>query len=218
MTTACVSIFIGGISRLPESGSLTGMYKALATGPLELGVEGFAGDVQADRRFHGGPEKAVHLYPVGHYETLARQFPEAAASLVAGSLGENLSADLDERQVRIGDIWRLGDTLLQVCQPRNPCWKIDERFACDGMAAYIAQTLKTGWYWRVVRTGRVTPGGTLDLVESNADAHTLYEAMSVWREHRPAVDALLRLAGTPGIASGWRDKIVQRIAFLKTIP
>ena len=75
---AHVSLFIGGIRPLPESGRPTGMYKQPATGPLELGSDGFVGDEQADRRVHGGPEKAVHLYPARHYTQLAERFPEAA--------------------------------------------------------------------------------------------------------------------------------------------
>ena len=125
---AHVSFFIGGIRPLPDSGRPTGIYKQAVTAALELGPEGFTGDHQADRRVHGGPDKAVHLYPARHYGQLVQRFPEAAGQLVAGSLGENLStADLDESDVRVGDIWRLGDARLQVCQPRSPCWKIDDR-------------------------------------------------------------------------------------------
>lgn len=213
-----VSIFVGGIRSLPESGRPTGMYKTPVLGMIELGYEGFAGDQQADRRVHGGPEKAVHLYPARHYEKLASRFPEATPSLLAGSLGENLSTeDLDERDVRIGDIWQLGSSQLQVCQPRNPCWKIDERFSSDGMAAYIAEALLTGWYWRVIKPGQVSPGNTLDLLQPASNAPTLHEAMSLWQEHRPSLSDLDRLAQTPGIARGWRDKITQRISHLKTL-
>jgi len=123
-----VALFTGGIQPLPTSGRPTGMFKAPVAGPVELTVEGFVGDQQADRRVHGGPDKAVHLYPARHYVSLANSFPEIAAALVPGALGENLSAaDIDERDVRIGDIWQLGGARLQVSQPRSPCWKIDER-------------------------------------------------------------------------------------------
>ncbi len=76
---------------------------------------------------------------------------------------------LDERDVRIGDIWHLGSAKIQVCQPRNPCWKIDEKFACAGMAAYIAEHMLTGWYWRVIKPGVVRPGDTLALFEPAGD-------------------------------------------------
>lgn len=213
---AQVSIFIGGIRPLPESGRPTGMYKAQISHPLELGPEGFAGDQQADRRVHGGPDKAVHLYPTRHYAALATKFPDAAARLVAGAMGENLAtADLDENDVRIGDVWQLGQARLQVCQPRNPCWKIDERFGCEGMAVHIHHTLLTGWYWRVIQPGQVAPDDTLDLAEPASNALTLRAAMQLWQEHRPDPDALENLARTPGIARNWQEKIMQRLAYLQ---
>ena len=213
---AKISLFIGGISALPNSGRPTAMFKQQALGTLELGAEGFFGDEQADRRVHGGPEKAVHLYPAAHYAKLAERFPEAASQLLPGSLGENIScAELDESSVRIGDIYRLGSARLQVCQPRNPCWKIDDRFNADGMAAFIAETNLTGWYWRVVQAGSVQPGATLELDEAASSALSLAAAMTLWQEHRPQPDDLEQLAATPGIASGWQEKILNRAAWLR---
>lgn len=215
---ANISLFVGGIRPLPESGRPTGIYKQAVGQPIELGPEGFAGDEQADRRVHGGPEKAVHLYPAGHYARLAERFPEAAGRLIPGSLGENISTpDLDEHGVHLGDIWRLGSARLQVCQPRNPCWKIDERFACDGMAAFIAEQRLTGWYWRVLTPGRVAPGDGLER-EVAAAAPTLAAAMQLWQAHRPSVAALEALAATPGIAVHWKQKIEQRVEWLRQNP
>jgi MOSC domain-containing protein YiiM len=214
-----VSIYVGGVRPLPVSGRPTGMYKSRVTAPIEIGPEGFRGDRQADRKVHGGPEKAVHLYPARHYAALAVQFPAVAPLLVPGSIGENLSTDaLDEGDVRVGDVWRLGAARIQVCQPRSPCWKIDERFACDGMAKFIAASGLTGWYWRVLQPGTVVPDATLDRVETVPDAPTLREAMQLCREHRPPPAELERLARVRGIASVWRDKIIQRIEWLRQSP
>jgi len=213
---ANISLFIGGIRPLPESGRPTGMYKQPANCPLELGPEGFVGDQQADRRVHGGPNKAVHLYPAAHYARLAERFPAAAGHLRIGSMGENMStADLIEGDVRIGDIWRVGTARLQLCQPRNPCWKIDERFGCEGMAQFIAEQRITGWYWRVVTPGTVCPGDTLALEESPPQAYTLAEAMLLWQAHRPPLADLEKLAASPGIADNWRQKIANRIDWLR---
>lgn len=213
---ANVSLYIGGIRPLPASGRPTGIYKQPASGPLELGPEGFVGDQQADRRVHGGPDKAVHLYPARHYARLAERFPEAAALLVAGSNGENISTpDLDENDVCLGDIWRLGSARLQLCQPRNPCWKIDERYGCDGMAQFIAEHRLTGWYWRVVTPGVVSPGDTLSLEQRDPTAYTLAEAMLLWQTHRPAMADLERLAASPGMAENWKQKILTRIDWLR---
>ena len=216
---ALISLFIGTIAPLPESGRPTGMFKHPVGAPLHLGSTGFAGDQQADRRVPGGPEKAVHLYPATHYARLAQQFPAAAGQLQPGSMGENISSPtLDETQVRIGDIFQLGDARLQLCQPRSPCWKIDDRFGVDGMAAFIAERQLTGWYFRVLQPGAVAPDATLDLVETNAEALSLAAAMTLWQDHRPPLDALRQLATTPGIASGWQRKILDRLAWLEKQP
>ena len=213
---AKISLFIGGIRPLPESGRPTGIYKQLVTSRVRIGPEGFIGDQQADRRVHGGPEKAVHLYPAAHYAKLAARFPDAAAQLLPGSLGENISTpDLDENDVLIGDIYQLGSARLQVCQPRNPCWKIDERFASDGMAAHIAEHGLTGWYWRVVTPGEVSPDDELRLETAASAAMTLAAAMQLWQTHRPALNELEKLAATPGIASHWQHKIETRCQWLR---
>lgn len=214
-TTAHVTIFTGTVRPLPQSGRPTGMYKTPVTAAIELGPEGFAGDQQADRRVHGGPEKAVHLYLAAHYARLAARFPEAAAQLVPGSLGENLStAELDEDSVCLGEHWQLGEAVLQVCQPRSPCWKIDERFGCEGIALFIAEHNLTGWYWRVLRPGRVAPGDLLQRLPTAASM-TLGEALRLCQQTRPPLTELERLATTPGIASGWQDKLLQRLAWLR---
>ncbi len=216
MTQQMVSltVFTGKVRALPESGRPTGMYKSPVTAAVQLGLEGFEGDQQADRRVHGGPEKAVHLYPAGHLAVLARRFPQAAPALVPGAIGENLSAHLDEGDVRVGQVWRLGEALVQVCQPRNPCWKIDERFGCAGMAAFIVEARITGWYWRVLRPGRVQPGDGLEPVDAAPDAPTLRDALETWHTHRAPPRDLERLAATPGIAEHWKHKILQRVAWL----
>ena len=211
-----VSLFIGTIAPLPESGRPTGMFKYPVDCSLNLGSQGFAGDEQADGRVHGGPDKAVHLYPAVHYGRLAQAFPEAANQLKPGSLSENISSPtLDESQVRIGDVFGLGEARLQLCQPRSPCWKIDARFGVDGMAAYIAEHHLAGWYFRVLLPGIVTLGDTLDLVEPGDDRLSLAQALQLWHSHRPTPLALRQLAATTGIAAGWQRKIVERSDWLE---
>ena len=212
-----VSVFIGTITPLPGSGRPTGMFKLPASGPLHLGSEGFDGDEQADRRVHGGPEKAVHLYPAVHYGRLAQAFPEATSQLKPGSLGENISSPtLDESRVRIGDVFGLGEARLQLCQPRSPCWKIDARFGVDGMAAYIAEHHLAGWYFRVLLPGVVAPGDTLVIAAPGDDRLSLAQALQLWHSHRPPALVLRQLAATPGIATGWQRQILERADWLET--
>jgi MOSC domain-containing protein YiiM len=111
-------------------------------------------------------------------------------------------------------VFRLGEARLQVCQPRNPCWKIDARFGIEGMAAFIAENHLTGWYFRVVQTGTVNPDDTLESVDPADHAPSLAAAMLLWHSHRPTPQALHELAATPGIASGWQKKICERADWL----
>lgn len=206
---------IGGIKALPE-GRPTGIYKSPLSGPAAIGPEGLQGDAQADRRVHGGPEKAVHLYPADHYAKLAARFPEAAASLVVGSLGENLSVPgVSEADVCIGDVFAFGSARLQVSQPRSPCWKIDSRHVQEGMAAFIADTGITGWYFRVLEPGQAAPGDSLDLLLRNPDPVSLAEIWRGWQEHRPPPERLARWASTPGLTPDWRRRLEQRLAWLQ---
>ena len=216
---ANISLFIGGIRPLPESGRPTGMYKQPANGPLELGPEGFVGDQQADRRVHGGPDKAVHLYPAAHYARLAGRFPAAASQLVIGSMGENLSTfGLDETSVCIGDVYRVGSAHLQVSQPRRPCWKIDARYGISGVTASIVETGLTGWYYRVLETGEAAPGDSIELVERPAGAVTLDALWTTWHRHRPDAERLAAIAHAPGLTAAWTRRIDERLAWLRANP
>jgi MOSC domain-containing protein YiiM len=209
-----VNCFTGGIRPLPPDNEPTGMYKAERPEPLWLGREGLAGDQQADRRVHGGPDKAVHLYPADHYRRLAEAFP-TAAPLVPGALGENLSTEgLVEAAVRIGDVFRLGDARLQVSQPRSPCWKIDRRLDTEGVAAFIAAQGLTGWYFRVLEEGQIASGDALRLEQPAGDSVSLAELWRLHMAHRPDPVVLAAAAAAPGLTAGWAKKLQERAAWL----
>lgn len=183
-----------------------------------LGQEGLLGDAQADRRVHGGPDKALHQYPVAHYIRLAGAFPDARDLLVPGSIGENLSvAGWDESNICIGDVFRLGDARIQVSQPRRPCWKIDHRYGVDGMARLIDDTGITGWYFRVIEVGGVEPGCAFELIDRLAPEMAIQTLLSLWREHRPDLERLGRAAATPGLAENWGRKLLDRASRLKSL-
>lgn len=212
------TIFVGQICPLPPSNRPTGMFKAEITGTVPLGPCGLSGDEQADRRVHGGPEKALHLYPQIHYATLASRFPDAATALVLGAMGENISAPgWDEAQVSIGDVFRLGSALIQISQPRSPCWKIDDRFSVEGMAQFIAEQRITGWYFRVLEPGEVAPGADLLRLERPNASLSLADFLALWAEHRPEPERLLSLADLPGLSPNWVNKLQDRAQRLKEL-
>lgn len=208
-------IFIGKTQPLAPRYSPSGIFKQPVLQPLWLGREGLQGDQQADRRVHGGPEKAVHQFPVGRYAELAAAFPEAAARLVPGSMGENLSIGTwTESSVCIGDVFQWGGAKVQVSQPRSPCWKIDARFEQDGMAAWIDEQGASGWYFRVLEEGEVVSGCDFALIERAWPALTLANFWQLKNAHRPDPAALLAVADIPALSPNAAEKFRRRAEWL----
>lgn len=211
-----VLLFAGALTRIDDAGQWTGIFKKRVDGPVHFRFDGLAGDLQADRRVHGGPEKAVHQFAVANYRRLAEQFPEIAGRFVAGSIGENISADgFDEDTVCVGDVFRLGSVRLQISQPRSPCWKIDHAYTHGGLAQAIARTGRTGWYYRVLEEGTASAGDELILLDRLPNAVTLADLWSVWQRHRPELASLHRLSEAPGLASLWRKRLYDRWLWLR---
>jgi len=211
-------LYTGRVQPMPGDGRPTGIFKSPAVGPVEIGAEGLAGDVQADRRVHGGPEKAIHHFPSDTYARLAERFPEQAAQFGPGQIGENFSTHgFAERHVCIGDVFTIGTARLQLCQPRSPCWKINARFGVEeGITEFIAEQGIAGWYYRVLQPGTVQLGDTLRLIERPPGAPTLTAFWMLVNAHRPDPAALIALAEAPGLADGWRGRLLRRVEWLRT--
>ncbi len=186
----------------PFKGSETSaIAKIPAQGVLKIDREGFLADEQADRRVHGGPEMALHLYPLDHHDFWCGALADHAVLDSPGAFGSNLAVrNIAETQVFIGDRFRLGSALLEVSQPRQPCWKIEHRFGHAGMVATIVETGFCGWYFRVLEEGSAQAGDTIERVESGHEGwsvrrvfHTLFgpnpSSEDLW-----AVSALDRLS------------------------
>ena len=158
-----------GTARPFNGAETSAIVKRPREGVVQLLKEGFAPDEQADRRVHGGPEKAVHLYPLDHHDLWRAELEDEAALALLdepGAFGTNLSvSDIDEHKVLIGDRFRLGNAVIEVNQPRQPCWKIDHRFGIKGMTARIVETGRSGWYFRVIEEGEAQAGDTLERIE-----------------------------------------------------
>ena len=210
-------LFTGRIGLLPGESRGSAIAKQALAGPARIGPEGLEGDEHADPRAHGGSEKAVHLFPVEHYEALALAFPEAR-HLHPGGLGENISTrGLTEENTCIGDIFALGTARLQVAQPRTPCWKIDARCGVEGVAAHVAQHGIAGWYFRVLTPGECRAGDALVHLERPAGAVSLARFNRTVADHRPALVALERMAAAPGLAPEWARRIRERMARLQDL-
>lgn len=211
-------VYIGSSQPMPNDGRPTGIFKQAIAGPVRVTREGLQGDVQADRRVHGGPEKAVHQFSVENYALLAAHFPDRASAFVPGTLGENLSSpQLHERNIHIGDVFAVGTVRLQVAQPRTPCWKIDARFGFEGITERVAHFGIAGWYYRVLEEGELQQGDILELIERDEQAPSLEQFHQLTASHRPPPEALERLAAIPALTPDWAVKLRRRAAYLRQL-
>ncbi|HSG49403.1 MAG TPA: GNAT family N-acetyltransferase [Longimicrobiales bacterium] len=193
----------------------TAIHKAPVSGAVPLRTLNLEGDAQADPTVHGGPDKAVYLYPREHYahweEVLGR-------SLEPGALGENLtSTGILETDLGIGDEVAVGTALLQVSQPRLPCVKLAARHGRADLPALFTRAGRPGIYFRVLREGAVQAG---DGVAVTARARerwsvTRVAALLSGLEDDPAAAA--RLAGHPLLGQGARKTFRTRTGFHGTV-
>ena len=125
MIAQVASLRVGSIAPLGPERVASAFIKSGVSGPINAGALGLDGDHQADLSVHGGPEKAIYAYPSARYPDWATAFPDLAPRFVAGAMGENLTVDdMVEDDLCVGDVHAIGGALLQVCQPRQPCFKL----------------------------------------------------------------------------------------------
>ena len=140
------------------------IFKSERKGPVMLYKTGLEADEVADTKVHGGPEKALFAYPAQHY--LFWQQELETDEIDIGGMGENLVIEgADEYTTFIGDTYKFGEAIIQVSQPRQPCWKPARRYKILDFALRIQNSGKTGWYYRVIQEGYVEAGATLELIE-----------------------------------------------------
>ena len=190
---------------------MSAIRKEPAAGTVEIGPLGLAGDEQADKQFHGGPEMALHHYPHDHYQHWRWESGDHPLLDHPGAFGENVSTDgLTETEVWIGDRFRLGTALVEISQGRQPCWKIDHKFARSGMTARVMKTARAGWFYRVIEAGRVAAGDPLELVERG---HEGWDVARVFRAifHKPTPTAeLVGVARLERLAQEWRERALEK--------
>ncbi len=198
----------------------TGYFKAPVDGPVWAGRTNLAGDGQADLVHHGGADKAVLAYAAAHYPAWRAELAGDLARLGPGGLpfggfGENLTVERwTEADVCVGDVHALGAALLQVAQPRGPCWKIARRWRVRDLPARVQRTGRTGWYYRVLREGPVEAGQELRLLERPHPEWTVAAVNAVRYERRadtPEDRAVtLALAACPALAASLRATLTRR--------
>ena len=158
------SVQVGGPADL--AGTRSAFVKHPVAGPVQVGELGLSGDVQVNRRVHGGPEKAVYVYCAERYPLWQARFPGLSALFVPGGLGENLTVTgIDEEALFLDDVFQAGEVKLQVSEPRIPCHKIALRFGDAQVGRVMRDTGWRGFYCRVLQPGQLQAGDKFHLVE-----------------------------------------------------
>jgi MOSC domain-containing protein YiiM len=172
---------------VPNGVVLTGIFKSPVEGKIALRGYNLEGDRQADLTVHGGPYKAVYLYPSEHYSYWTKQLP--GFDLPPGVFGENLTTEgMDEEAVHIGDRFRIGSAIVQVAQPRMPCFKLGIRFGLPEMVKKFWNSNRPGIYFSVVAEGELERGDTIHRISEDpehvsvADIVRLYKGEIIDRE------------------------------------
>jgi MOSC domain-containing protein YiiM len=178
----------------------------VASSSIGVKTLGLDGDVQANLRVHGGPDKAVYAYPADHWTWWEKEqrFPCRPAAF-----GENLSTEgADESEVRLGDRFAWGDAILEVSQPRSPCHKFATVSGRADAGPLMTDSGRCGFYFRVIREGTApTRGGVLTRIATSGNP-TVRDAFRALFARPIDEDLRARVLGVPTLAGAWRERFI----------
>lgn len=185
----------------------TSFFKEPTSARAFVGFTGIEGDSQANKKHHGGPEKAVLVYSADHYPLWKI---ELGKELPYGGFAENLTVSgLDESKVCIGDVYWIGDVILQVTQARVPCWKIPRFWGIPDLLDRVLSTGRIGWYCRVIREGEIQAGLPVKLEECHNPEWTVARAFQIYVHRQENKAAALELAVLDYLSDDWKETLNQ---------
>jgi MOSC domain-containing protein YiiM len=211
VTATLLSIQVGLPTRYGTEGAAHPMDRpwrsAIAKRPVEhpawVGRWNVSGDAQFDLEAHGGVDKAVLAYGAAHYDDWRRELERP--DLPFGAFGENFTiSELDETRVCIGDVIEIGDAVLQVSQPRLPCYKLAYRWRIKDLTARVRASRRPGWYLRVLAEGYVEAGQAVALVERPYPQWRVVDALEVEDDPRAQPQRARELAACGALTEAWR--------------
>jgi MOSC domain-containing protein YiiM len=186
----------------------TGIFKYPVNQPIFLGLEDVENDNVIDRRYHGGIDKACYLYSADHYEYWKKLYPEL--EMPFGIFGENLTVEgLHEAQVNIGDIFKIGEAVVQATQPRQPCFKLEFRFNNPNIVQQFIDSGFAGVYVRVLQKGFVRTGDSMELIErkNSLSIQKVYELLYTSEFQKKEVELAVN---DPFIAASCKKDLLKR--------
>jgi MOSC domain-containing protein YiiM len=203
-----LSVNLADVRDLEVAGRIvpTGIFKLPASGRVEVGREGLAGDVQADRRVHGGPDQAVYAYA---REDIDWWEHELGRELEDATFGENLTVrGVEASAAIVGERWRIGDALLEVSAPRIPCGKLAAKIGDRGFVRTFAAADRPGAYLRVIEEGSVGAGDPVELVSRPGHGVDVALAARALRGDRELIPRLLDAPELPEQVRAWAARLV----------
>jgi MOSC domain-containing protein YiiM len=188
----------------------TGIFKEPVPGRVMLRTLNLDGDRQADLSVHGGPEKAVYVYPSEHYAFWKQELPEM--DLPWGMFGENFTTEgLFETEINIGDRFRIGSAEVMVTQPRMPCYKLGIRFGRTDILKRFLASERSGFYCSVLKEGEVGVDDEFELIDKNASGVRVVDVTRLYSSDKHNVGLLRRAIETEALPDSWRDYFRKRI-------
>ena len=192
-----------------------GKGSAIAKSPIqaaEVNEFGMLEDAQGDKRFHGGPEKALHQYSLSGYEKMSKHHPLFHKKFLPGVLGENITSDtMHDRNVCIGDIYQLGAVKVQVSSPRIPCWKIAHKMDISELDKFIAKHCITGWYYRILENGTIRVGDEITLNERPNPEITVQAFMKLVNGQDDRKEHIKLAADAEGLDPEWKERLLRKL-------
>ena len=188
----------------------TGIFKQPVTGSVAVGTLNLEGDGQADLSVHGGPTKAVYAYPAEHYAYWKAEFPDM--ELPWAMFGENLTTEgLFEDTLAIGDRFSIGTAILQVTEPRMPCYKLAIRFDRADIVRVFRKSGRSGFYFGVVEEGQIRAGDEITPVSRDPGGITVADITRLYTTDRSNVDLLRRAIAVEALSESWRSYFGHRL-------
>jgi MOSC domain-containing protein YiiM len=212
-----LSVQTGRAAPLGPDDVPSAFVKTARQGQVAVTRLGLEGDEQADLAVHGGPEKAVYAYAAAHYPQWASEFPQLAAQFGGGAMGENLTvAGLEESGICVGDVHQAGSALLQVCQPRQPCFKFALRHNNKYLPKAMVRNGFSGWYYRVLRVGQFQAGDILTLKDRPNPDFAFTRLVEIIYRGKATREEIRRMAELEGLAGQWRSRAKEMIGEMGT--
>ncbi|MED1408490.1 MULTISPECIES: MOSC domain-containing protein [Bacillus] len=187
----------------------TGINKKQVKEPVFLSFLKFNGDGQADLVHHGGVDKAVCVYSGDHYPYWEKELNQ---ELVYGAFGENITArGMREEDVCIGDTFQFGEATVQITQPRQPCFKLAKKYNIPKLPLYFQDTGYTGFYFRVLKEGWISPIDTLKLLNPDPKGVSVSFANRIMHKEKQNFEELKRILEVNALSASWRKTFEKRI-------